>query len=239
MDEFKEILLIITSILTIGGVFIKIFHNFFFEIVKVNRQAIPGKQSLYELGTAWGVLSVTIFSILTLIKDELNKIQFNNKDLVYAIALLLFIAGWITIIVIISVIYSKIAEDYVKYMDNKNITKKSYKKYKMMIWIVAVVACIYSDLWIWSIATADLKTILINGVFGVSSIMMFILAFNLKRAIRDIADVKTYYMIYTNKEVICCKNFVECGAYYRVLENKDERFIKSNEVYEIRKIKNS
>ncbi|WP_195264079.1 hypothetical protein [Clostridium sp. 1001275B_160808_H3] len=87
-----------------------------------------------------------------------------------------------------------------------------------------------------NIVNNDMKFIVIFGFLALISITSFIVL-NSLREIYKAVNEDEYYILNTSNGQIYARCYLECEDYFLIFENTMERYIKKNEIKEIRKIK--
>lgn len=266
IGEIRDYLVVITTSITIFGVFIKTLNNLFLDLIKSKFEPIPAKQKLYDtiIKTVMYIILVielifVAFIVITSIFGEYiesESIQ-GNSALVYFIA-------WILSFLIIStfglVIFLSIKLEYIlrdNYKKKNKFKKKFIKriikvkekikffkvfKYKKKFiniinkTIAIIIAAICMIFMISDILIKDYQNASTMGLFFIIAISMFIIS-NSVTPVIDVVNYKyTYHLIMKSEGVVISDFFLEFEDNYLIFKNGVQRYISKHEVKEIQKI---
>jgi len=240
--DIVDLVVSLSSFLVIVGGIVKLFKDFFMEIVKFRYRNIPCKLSVFEVLINLFMVCGLLFDIVALLVQIFNL--FINRENVGILINdgegLLCIIGFIVSIVLLINIgllfweLSKMYDKFISYLENG--TKKEVNKFDFWrILIVIFLSSIYILIWGCVVFESNIKSIIRLSPLMISTIITDIIAINLLEVYRTLKNgVK--YILYTDKELISCNMFLEYNDYYLIFEDGIERFIKKDEVKEIRKI---
>lgn len=240
--DMVDFVVSLSSFLVIIGGVVKLFKDFFMEIVKFKYRNIPCKLSVFEVLIKLGMACVILFDIVAILVQIFNLVVNRGSAgfLVNDGEGLLWIIGFIGAIVWlinIGVLFwelSNIYDKFISYLENS--TKKEVNKLDFWrISIVIFLSSIYILMWTYVIFELDIKSIIGLSSLGISTVISGIIAISLLEVYKTLKN-REKYILYTDKELIACNMFLEYNNYYLIFEDGIERFIKKDEVKEIRKI---
>jgi len=88
------------------------------------------------------------------------------------------------------------------------------------------------------LGTRDIIIIAFMGYLSAISIIIYLFQTGISGVIKEI-ETNSIFIMKLSKDIISCSCFLEYEDYYLIFEDGVERFIKKDEVKEIRKRKNS
>lgn len=258
----RDILVIITTSVTMLVVFIKALNNLFLDCIKNTYMNVPAKQSIFDTVIktvsyiAWVISIITMFfRLVVLITYDSTGIIDNTiipKNIIQFIALVIAIL-FVYIIICTVRIFINTELKLIQTIKYKDKYVKSRKKYKLdeffnkhIIGINLfnkIISAFFTGLSIVSIIyifiLGEIKqsigtgiTIILIGIVGLS---MFIISNSMSPVLKMLKKQDLYYVI-TKSETIICGFFLEYLDYYLVVDKNSERYISRGEIKEIRKI---
>lgn len=240
--DIVDLVVSLSSFLVIIGGIVKLFKDFFMEIVKFKYRNIPCKLSVFEVLINLVMVCVLLLDIVALLVQTFNLfVNMGNAGiLINDGEVLLWIIGFIVAMVWVINIgllfweLSKMYDKFISYLENG--AKKEVNKLDCWrISIVIFLSSMYILIWGYVIFELNIKSIIKLSPLIISTIISDIIAINLLEVYKTLKNgVK--YILYTDKELISCNIFLEYNDYYLIFEDGIERFIKKDEVKEIRKI---
>jgi NADH:ubiquinone oxidoreductase subunit 5 (subunit L)/multisubunit Na+/H+ antiporter MnhA subunit len=255
LSHIRDVLLSLTTLITVIGVYTKTFNKFFLDIIKSKYDNVPGQQPLFDTILKSIVYIFCGTEIVTLI----TSLIFQGKDKIFNEG---FNMDWNSIIAIIlailfAVLYFTFINNFfnfrIKFIDkfengrtiNRGEIKKlkNRNKFNLYISIFYFIICIYViGMYIQLNKTKPLTSKDINAVITIFSVAIIsytltICCFSFKTVIKFLED-NYVYIIYFEDELIYCSSYLEYTNYYLIIKNGKERYISKSKVKEIQKIKN-
>lgn len=263
LEIIKNILVTLSTLILWIILYVKIFRNLFINIIEIRYQNIHEKPPISEITVLWisriamAVYIVLIFANIACIGIGVkwshrfnisNYFTFNFRIGV----LILFISS--LVVYWSAVLFLEYRKTLICMIENKSISKiekKHIRINKMLIRVSVIISVILLLLIgfviIQSIETVRFSVIYFfeNNIKNISliaflslsillNITIFIILISLKE-VATIVNEEVIYILYTNKENIICKYFLEYEEYYLIFKNGIQKYIQKCEVYEIRK----
>lgn len=251
----RDVLVVVTTLITILSAIIKIGNNLLLDVMKSKFCEVPGKQSmLLTVVKSIGLLVYTInciilfFYIITS-KSEIDKqisgiiSVFKNGDVISSFTVIMYILFFVMAIITIT-IFSYLINILKKMIYNINFLYKSKLMRRLNIFNI-IVSLMFSSVSIICIAIiigssfaqklnfSNYEALLFLSVILIFSLGIAVISFSSYSVMRFI-ESKQYYYIRTATEIIICRFYLEYKNYYLVIEDNTERFIKISEVKEIK-----
>ncbi|MDR3597723.1 hypothetical protein [Clostridium sp.] len=262
MSNIRDILVIITTIITILGVFIKALNNLFLDCIKNKYMNVPAKQSIFDTvfkSISYIALVIDIiymfFMLAVVIKSDSAELIDNTiipKNTIQSIALVIVLL-FMYIILSTGQIFISTVEALRKTIKTKDKSLKSERKYRLKAFFYKYIIGINLINKIISISFAGLSTITIIYIsmsgtiqqntgtaitiilIGIVGLSMFIISNSITPALKMLKKQDLYYLI-TKSDTIICRFFLEYLNFYLIVEKDCERYISRGEIIEIRKI---
>lgn len=262
ISDIRDFLVVITTIITILGIFFKMVNSFFLDVIKSSFEVIPGKNSLYntvittiaqivvsiEIIIAIGIF---IFMIIPSSPGEVgNNIKANNTVYIFiksfinildfALIYLIIFSGR-TIIYLLSEVYKALGIK--EKSTNNNFFKKYIKgsqKSVNRINVHKIVAIIIAAICIITIIVFNSNKLLeeriILGIIAVFSISVSIILNSLSPIVDMLRNKYKYYIALKNNKVYTVNFFLELDNNYLITEQGIQRYISKQEIGEIKKV---
>ena len=262
LEKIRNLLIIISSLITIIGGVGKIAYNLFIESVKYQYKRVPAQQT--NVGIVFNVLfcTATIIDILGVssifIRFIIGATSENKTEMTTFILPIVFI----TSIILLGVNFNIVRNKYIH-----KLTRHKYRYKKVGIWsFIAIILNIFcwgllSLILISSIMTDisesiylksnsgtlifesyltgnDYEQLLNNSFIVIFFIVLFMISLSLLEMAFVVNKDSVYYFI-RKDSVISCESYLEYIEYYLIVQNGSERYIKKSDVIEIEKINNS
>lgn len=256
----RDILVIVTSIISFLIVYIKIIYSLFMEIIKMNYKNGPGQQSLFGIivrGTTY--MFIFLYIVLFIYMFFLNGNQMESTlhgsfsySLIFPIIMIIVIVKTCTnFFYLIFHFHHKIQNPQSNDLKNKyeisnffNIIFTTivatmglyelYYRFRYDIFILLIDQQVEGS----SIQMEKVNLFLSNVFFELFLLGIFVTCIKLQEIIKDIKSDVTYILFQENEE-IKCKSYLEYKDYYLIIEeNGIERYISKGKIKEIRKIQN-
>lgn len=257
LDDMRNLLIIIPSIIAIIGGVGKVSYNLFIESVKYQYKRVPAQQTNIGIIFNVALYIIIIIDILGIVlafigfmgASSESKIDMTNAPL----------AGILIIMIILSAFnFNKIRA---KYIDKLN--KNKYEKIGLLTFMSIIINIIFwgvlsivliiffiniiseriaikSNLGAWvfesSLTDTDYNGILLWGTTTVFCIIFFMISICLIEVGYLINKNINYYII-RKGNVISCECYLDYKEYYLVIDKGIERYIKKSDVIEIKKVK--
>ena len=262
ISEVRDFLVVITTIITILGVFFKAVNSFFIDVIKNSFEVIPGKNSLYntviktivyiilsiEIIIAIGIFILMIIpcsdgelgnnikgtnTVYIIIKSVINMLNF---ALIY-----LIIFSERTIIYLLSEVYKVLGikgkstnnNFFEKHLKGSKNSVKKINGFKMAA-IIIVSICIIFIIVFNSGKLLEERVIL--GIIAIFSISVYIILNSLNPIVDMLSKKYRYYIVLKNNQVYIVNFFLEFENNYLIVEEGIQRYISKQEVIEIKKV---
>lgn len=262
MSNVRDILVIITTIITMLGVFIKALNSLFLDCIKNIYRNVPAKQSIFDAvfkSICYISLVIDIiymfFRLIIIIKSDSTGIIDNtiipqNATQFIALSIVLL---FLYLILSTGQIFISAVDELRRNIKPKNRNLKSKRTYKLKVYFNKHIIGINFINKIISISFAGLSTISIIYIsmsgtmqhdtgasvtiilIGIVGLSMFIISNSMTPALKMLKKQDLYYLI-TKSDTIICRFFLEYLDYYLIVEDDCERYISRGEIIEIRKI---
>lgn len=258
----RDILVIITTSITLLGVIAKTLNNLFLDCIKNTYMNVPAKQSIFDTvlkAISYIAFVISIFymfirlgvtikygsiGIIDSTAIPKNMIQF--IALIIAVLFVYIIFCNIQIFLNTEQIFKKIIGYKGKYIESRRTNKfnKFFNKHIIGINLInKIISISFAGLGIAGLIYVSISgeiqqvmsigiTILLIGIVGIS---MFIISNSMTPALRMLKNQDLYYVI-TKSETIICRFFLEYLDYYLIVNKDCERYISRGEIIEIRKM---
>ncbi len=246
LKDIKEVLLAMIAFWTVAGFLIKVFSGFFVENIKLKYKNVYWKQSTFEVILKWiGNMTILVYMIMfcyyiidfilyrksSMFVKSISIPNF-NIDLITIIGLIVTV---MIFFMVLSVLISQAIEElFIDKLENGNINKVK-RRYKLINVLGKTISCVFIIIFIVDISkTADISTTFFTGYLAGLGIIIYLFHTGISGVIKEI-ETNSIFTIHLSKDIISCSCFLEYEDYYLVFEDGIERFIKKDEVKEIRK----
>lgn len=183
------------------------------------------------------------------------NVNLEKPNLGTALGLILAIA-FLSTLTVVMINVGKTRSAFINKLENKSYEKiKRYTRGINYYGIIsAIVVNLYCIIYLYLVILTNIKFVNSSGIYIVenyindeelssiafSASMLFIsftsfLLLNSFREIHNAVNESKMYILFTNKETIVARCFLEYDEYYLIFEDGIERYIKKSEVKEIRK----
>ncbi|WP_346877131.1 hypothetical protein [Clostridium sp. UBA5712] len=247
LKDIKEILLTMISFWTVAGFLIKVFSGFFVEKIKLKYKNVYWKQSTFEVILKW-IGNMIILMYILMFCYYIKDFILNRKSSVFIKSIstpsynvdLTVIIGFIVAVMICFMILSiliseEIEKLFIDKFENGNKNKVKFK-YKLINTLSRVVSCVFMIIFIVAVlGITDISTIFFTGYLAGMGIIIYLFQTGIYGVIKEI-EMNNIFIMHLNKDIISCSCFLEYEDYYLVFEDGVERFVKKDEIKEIRKI---
>lgn len=265
IGEIRDYLVVITTVITILGIFIKTLNNLFLDLIKSKFDPVPAKQNLYdtviktvtslvfaiELLFLVGIVIVSIFGQ----HIDSETVQ-QNSPLVYCIAWMLcglIITTFVLAIYLLNKSEKILSNGYKKNVERENKTIKPSKNFKRGMRLTKlfldkkkvlnffnkllsiITSAISLLILLFFIMENDYQNSVSLGVFFIISISIFIISNSLTPFIDVVNNKYNYYIVIKSNDVFISDFFLEFENSYLIIENGIQRYINKQEIKEIKK----
>lgn len=253
----RDYLVVITTGITILGIFIKNLNNFFLDLIKSKYEPIPAKQKLFDtiIKTVTYIILIIELIFLALIITSIFDKYLESEPVKKNLGMLSCIA-WILILLIVTTfgltmyLSNKLAyifrdnhgektkskKKYVELLLNLKIFKDNKKVLNMFNKVMAIFMAAICVIFIISyILNKNFQSAGVMGLFFIIAISMFIISNSLTPAIDVVNHKYNYYMVMKSGDVLITNFFLEFEDNYLIFKNGIQRYISKQEVKEIQK----
>lgn len=261
MEDLRNIILTLSGLGALLGVYINFSSNFFTERIKTTFKNGPIKNSSVRVVISWiislimliDIIAITIFFIgLTNSGVTLSEVSIwdSNNSLGENLTIIAFLISLLSPIIV----WGKVKSAFTyKLINNK--TKKIGKLFKVInlgglvssaflsaIPAIMIGISIYEGIKIENntiefILTIDKETLIYSMIMIFINVTAFIVSFSLFEVIRSIGE--KYQYILKGSKNISCINYLDYEDYYLVFNKGKETYIRKSDVKEILKINNN
>ncbi len=239
IKSIKEILLTLIAFGTVAGFFIDVVRNFFMDIVKLRYKNVPGKQPRIQVVMVLIVQCTTILSICNSVMEIYKSIRFNRygSKAIFSFAMFIGLIVFITCIVYILFLindFIEIRKMFIEYLEKGKLNQKKkelIKRYNIHMNLIMVISSLYVVGWVSALLFYfDKDMFIIFGVFGIPSLIAFIIAYSIKGVLNEIKEDKQYILYTKDKESIFCKCYLEYNEYYLIFNEGVETYILRSDI---------
>lgn len=211
------------------------------ELMKLKYKNVPGKQSVFEVIIVWATYGIILATILIygimiydISRNHWNS-QFitksNNSSILY----------WILTLCILNVMFAP-AYLYFIFKDiyMKNLKGEKASRLNNFLFFYLKGSKLISFIGFLAMASIVILSKSYKNIYDIfnyltlTSLISFIILLSYDEILK-INESKKRYCIYTNKQIIDCKCFLEYSDYYLVILNGVETYIKKSSVEKIEK----
>ncbi|WP_321993974.1 hypothetical protein [Clostridium butyricum] len=255
ISTVRDMLVVVTTLITILSAIIKIANNFFLDVIKTRFSEVPGKQPMVSTIIKTMALLVYLINCMILLfyiitsKSEIDK-QISSivniftegnfvSSCTFIMYIIFFLIG-ISTVRNFSYLDKKLNE---MVFDKEFLCESKFVKYTnifniCMSLIFSSVSILGVSIIIVSSFTQTLNFSNYEAILYLAVILIFSLGITIVsisfNPIMNLLEKKQYYYIRISNEVIVCRFYLEYKNYYLVIEDNTERFIKISEVKEIK-----
>ncbi|WP_238907460.1 hypothetical protein [Clostridium sp. YIM B02506] len=248
LEVTSKTIIVITTISTFLGFYLKTIMSFFTESLKIKYKNIPEENSIFQVIIKlmfYIIIIIELFFMFLLIYSLLqNKALFSTnlktpiaKDITESVILILilFITVWT------GMFFENLRENYYARLTNKK-HKYVTKALKFTHFIVILITLIFLILISWGTydyffksntidSTKTMQTILSN----ISILTLLVLQLKMSE-ICEILEKESRFILHSDGLPIKCSCYLECKEYYLVINNSNEMYIKKSSIKRIEKI---
>jgi|GEM_PF-3434756 len=247
LNNIRNILIIITTVGVIIGIFGKVISGYFIESIKYKYKYVPEQQSTFEIITT--IISAIIFAleviaivgiiIFIVIQGKDTDILIYNKvnlNIEYIILGMFII--WTSPLIITIYMFNKLKTLFIEKLNNK-MKVSSLKIDKNIIISSILFSAIDLSLnsgliFIVKSVGNDVQNNVILSILILACFTNIIILMSLINVISEL-NLDVNYTFHMHKEEISCKCYLEYSEYYLVIEDGVQNFIKKSEIEKIEK----